>query len=114
MILGSGVYGSQSGHIAAQGVRDKAYGKTARQVRKRHWRKLVFLPYEDMCKKYPVVDKCAVLLPVMWVVRWVQALVQKPQNIRAQRQRMKTMSESHIDSFDQALRSVGLAFNFKE
>ena len=114
MILGSGVYGSEEGHIAAQGVRDKAYGKTAKQVRSKHWRQLVFLPYQDMCKKYPLVEKCALLLPVMWIVRWVQALTGKQQNIRNQRRRMKIMTAQRIDSYEQALRAVGLAFNFKE
>lgn len=114
VILHSGVYGSEDGHIVAQGVRDKASGKTARQVRRTHWRQLIFLPYEDMCEKYPILKSWKILLPALWVRRWIAALIKKPQNIRSQQKRMKIMSTERIDNYDQALRDVGLAFNFKE
>ena len=114
VIMHSGVYGSESGHIAAQGVRERAKGSTARQVRRRHWLQLVFLPYDAMCEKYPVLKKCTVLLPVMWVARWFYVLTKQPHRLRSERRRIKMMSEERIESYDQMLRAVGLAFNFKE
>lgn len=113
VVMNSGVYGSETGHIAAQGVRDKAEGRSTRQVRRKHWRELVFLPYKSMCARYPILEKWAVLLPVMWVVRWISVIFQ-PHRVRSQHRRMKIMSEERIDSYEQMLHTVGLAFHFKE
>ena len=113
-VVGSGVYGTQVGHIAAQGVRDKVGGRTARQVRRKHWWQLIFLPYKEMCEKYSVLRSRKILLPVFWLVRWVVVWFKEPERIRVQRKRMKLMSAERIDSYEQALHTVGLAFNFEE
>ncbi len=113
-ILGSGVYGTKEKHIAASGAREKASGKSVKQVRRSRWLRLVLPPYRVMREKYPVLERTAILLPAMWVVRWVSALATKQQTIRTQSKQLQVMTENHVDNYEQALHAVGLAFNFEE
>ena len=53
-------------------------------------------------------------MPVMWVVRWVEALIFKRKNIKSQKERFNVMSTERIDYYQQSLNFVGLDFNFKE
>lgn len=113
-ILGSGVYGTKDRRITASGAREKASGNSVKQVRRNRWLRLIVPPYGVMCEKYPILEKAAILLPAMWVVRWVSALTHKRQTIRTQSKQMQVMTEEHIENYEQALRAVGLAFNFEE
>lgn len=53
----------------------------------------IFMSPSLMRIRYPIVDKCIVLLPVFWVVRWIQVFTQKDLN------RVKNEAET-IKSFD--------------
>ena len=74
----------------------------------------IFLPYKTMCKKFPILERMPVLLPIMWVVRWVDALLFKRKNIAIKKHKLQTMSADKINGYQQALNYVGLDFNFKE
>ncbi len=114
VILGSGLYGTENGHILASAVRDKASCGTAKQARRKQMLHLCFPPRLVLQKKYPVLEKAPILLPVMWVVRAVSVLLRKPWELRHHQKRIKLMTNDRIDSYDQSLQAVGLAFNFKE
>lgn len=113
-VLGSGLYGTKEQHIAAAGVREKAGGNTVGQVKRKRWLRLALPPYGVMREKYPVLEKAAILLPVMWVVRWFSTIGSKRQVLRAQQERMRMMTKSCVDQYEQALHAVGLAFHFEE
>ena len=114
-IFKSGVYGAHDAHRIAQGVRDKANeGGSNKQVKKRAWLKLIFLPYSNMCEKYPVLGKCPILLPIMWVVRWFSAFFKNPQTISQQHKNLKLLSEDKLDAWESQMQAVGLGFHFEE
>ena len=114
-IFRSGVYGERDAHRIAQGLRDKANeGGSNKQVRKRAWLKLIFLPYGSMREKYPVLGKCPILLPIMWVVRWLSALFKNPQTISQQRRNLKLLSEDKLNAWESQMQAVGLGFHFEE
>lgn len=71
----------------------------------------IFPPYRTMCGRYAVLDRCPVLLPAMWVVRWAQALVLRPENIGRAAQRAHVVSNETVDAHWQSLRYVGLDFD---
>lgn len=114
VILNSGLYGTETEHVLASVVREKANGSTTKQVRRKQWLQLVFPPCSVMQIKYPVLKRAGFLLPVMWIVRAFSALWNRPYKVRRQRKRLKLMSADRVDNYEQALRTVGLAFNFKE
>lgn len=114
-IFRSGAYGAHDTHQIAQGIRDKANeGGSTKQVKRRAWLRLIFLPYGSMCEKYPVLRKAPVLLPIMWVVRWFTALFKNPKNISVQRKRVQLLSEEKLDAWESQMQAVGLGFHFEE
>lgn len=112
-IFASGVFGTHEGHVAAEGLRGSV-GSNAKKMRMKKWWNLVFLPYGSMCIKYPVLKKVPILLPIMWPVRWISALLFKPKTISQQRNRMKMMTQECVDSYEKSLSDVGLGFHFEE
>lgn len=67
-ILQSGTLGSNSNQVRVH--KAKTAGKTGFLLYR------IFMPYSGMRLKYPVLKKCPVLLPIFWIVRWVQLLTQ--------------------------------------
>lgn len=55
--------------------------------------KRAFLPYKWMRQRYPVLKPLPVLLPLFWVVRWVETLFRRPQNFKAERERLKKVKK---------------------
>lgn len=113
IIFNSGVYGTHEAHLLSEAVKISKQTGTAKSVRAKKIIQLVFLPYESMCKKYPVLEKAAILLPIMWVVRWFDVLLFKRKNIKKNSDDLKVMSAEKIDDYQNALNFVGLDFNFK-
>lgn len=114
-IFGSGAYGSSSQRMMANAIWDQGKtGKNARQIQRKKWIQIIFLPYSSMCIKYPVLKKAKVLLPIMWVARWVEILIKKPGRISRIRKNVGIINESALDSFEERMNVVGLSFDFKE
>ncbi len=65
-VLDGGALGSRDNQVKVH------KGKTAGKAGFLLYR--IFMPYSRMRLKYPVLKKWAVLLPVFWVVRWVQLI----------------------------------------
>ncbi len=65
-IVSGGVYGSEQNRVA---VSKSVDGSTAEYILKR-----LFLPYKLMAIEYPILERCAILLPFCWVARWFRTL----------------------------------------
>lgn len=114
-IFGSGAYGSNSQRMMANAIWDQGkIGKNAKQIQRRKWIQIIFLPYGAMCIKYPVLKKVKALLPIMWVARWVETLIKKPGRISQTRKNVGLINENTLDSFEERMNAVGLSFDFKE
>lgn len=114
-VMGSGAYGSyEAGVVAASVKQMQVRGGNAKGARYRKLVQKVFLPYDGMTKKYPVLKKWSILLPAFWVVRWFDALLNKRQNISQTGKEMSYLTPENIKSFDDALKYVGLTFHFEE
>lgn len=71
---------------------------------------VLFPRIEELTYRYPVVRKCPALLPVIWVVRWLDILLLRPQKIRKRLNVLKTMDDAEILNRERALQAVGLDF----
>ncbi len=111
VILASGPFGATAAHLNASAVRKAPSGGRQAKLRWTLW--TIFLPYENMCLKYPFLKKFPFLLPVMWVARWFSALFH-PGTIRREMKHASSLSARSIDRYRESLASVGLHFDPKE
>lgn len=77
-------------------------------------RNLIFLPYTDMCIKYPFLKRVPLLLPFMWIYRLVEAIIYKKSKILLHKNDYSILSDNNINEYKDSLKYVGLDFNFKE
>ena len=71
-----------------------------------------FPPISQLSYRYTIIRKCPLLLPVIWVVRWVDILLFRPQKIRKRVHILQTINNEKVLSHQQALEAVGLDFYF--
>ncbi len=114
IIFNSGVYGTSEAHILSEALKISKSTKTAENVKNKKFKSIAFLPYKNMCIKYPFLKKAPFLLPVMWVYRIIIALLFKRDTIKSGSQIINQMSAENINNYQDALNFVGLDFNFKE
>lgn len=75
---------------------------------------LVFPPKSALQTKYPILRRCGVLLPCIWVVRWVDTLLFHRKRIAQRNTDIQRTNAESIEQFEQALNYVGLAYHFEE
>ena len=111
----SGAYGSNASRSVFEAVRDKVQtGASVKQIQRKSWINVVFLPYSNMCVMYPVLEKVPILLPFMWVARWLRVLFTRPQAIAKHRNKVKQLDAQKLDTWEAQMNAVGLTFDFEE
>ena len=73
-IFSGGQYGTDEMAVVNRMIRDSKKTDSVSKLRQKRVIKVVFPPYRSMCKKYPVLKKAPILLPLMWCVRIVSTL----------------------------------------
>lgn len=114
IIFNSGVYGTHEAHILSAALKTTKTTGSVGKTRAKKILPLVFLPYPAMCERYPILTKLPFLLPIFWVVRWIEVLLFKRNRYKAQKKDWDVMSVDRIEGYQQALNFVGLDFNFQE
>ena len=75
---------------------------------------LIFLPFDEMKKKYLILKKIPLLLPIMWVVRWLDAILFKRKNIKGYNKKISYINDETVQAYNDELELVGLSFNLKK
>ena len=112
VIFSNGVHGSTQTSILATALKESKKAGNSRFVRIKRILRNVFPGYKFMCKKYPVLKKAAILLPILWVVRIVNIFLFKRKQLSGKIKGYKTISTEKIDGYKEGLNYVGLDFNF--
>ncbi|MBQ8146301.1 MAG: nucleotidyltransferase family protein [Clostridia bacterium] len=107
-IFDSGAYGTLENKLNSEAVRTSNTGKN---VKANKMFKVIFPSYKGMCQKYSVLKKAPILLPIMWIVRWLEAIF-NPSKIKAQKKQIDMISEESVNKYQSELNYVGLDFNF--
>ena len=111
-IFSSGVFGTEEKHVLSSGVKDAVNVKP--EAVKWHRRKdLIFPSAEALAKMYPILRKCKLVLPFVWVHRWIKVLLFRRQNIRKNFANVDRLTAENIMNRKAELNYVGLSFNFK-
>lgn len=113
-IVQSGVFGRANKGAAAKAARASARRSGSMAgTRVRETIRSVFLPFSSMQRKYPVLKKIPILLPVFWIVRLVSALVFRRKNVRKIAKYLAKINESDVGDYNRELALVGLRFDLK-
>lgn len=107
----SGSWGKQEKKIIAQGLRESKKKGSVKKVRRGILFQAVFPPLTTMKRRYPVLSKAPILLPVFWPVRWIGAITSRHDNIRSYAHNLDISSVEQIDTFEKSLQYVGLSFD---
>ncbi len=109
VIFESGQYGSADMAVINRAI--QTGNGSATKARSSKFFNRLFPPYSEMKKKYEVLNKCPVLLPIMWFVRCVDVVFFKRKDLDRYMQEMKMINSKNIEEHTKALNYVGLSFD---
>lgn len=113
-IVNSGSYGMREMHTTAMAARLSAQENSVSSAKNKTLLRMIFLPLDSMKAKYPVLEKAPFLLPVMWVVRWIDAIFNKRKSISNNANQLNNINTTVVDSYNEELKKVGLKFSSKK
>ena len=111
-IINSGSFGTPDSYSTSQALKDSKRGE-GKSRSKRFW-SAVFLPYANMCLLFPVLKKCPVLLPLLWVWRIISTAFNKKGRLTRHYNSIKLLSSENIKQYEKELNAVGLEYRFEE
>lgn len=111
VILMSGAYGDSRNNFYSNLLKSTQTSEERKKACRRRKFELIFLPYRDMCDKFPVLKKAPILLPLFWVVRGVTSLFM-PGKIKKMRRAMKSLKPEYAEDYQNSLQFVGLDYHF--
>lgn len=113
-VLGSGSWGTLENElITSEIVRSKKNGKVSNS-KFMTLLNMVFLPLVPMQKNYNVLYKYPVLLPVFWVVRWFDVLINRRRNITKKFAAAGKISDEKVIQRQKMLNYMGLDFHYED
>jgi hypothetical protein len=113
-IFGSGSWGKAEDHLVSAGVKSVSETGSVARGRSKRILEAAFPSAQALQNRYPILKKHPQVLPLIWPMRWVTAVLFRRSNICAQREKIAAATPEKIKTYQEALHYVGLDFNFKE
>lgn len=113
-IFSAGAWGKEENHMLSDALREQKMAGSALGGKFMSGLKLVFPPYSGMAMHFPVLKKVPVLLPVMWIVRWLELVFVRRKSALKKGALMRTATAERVQSYQDQLNYVGLDFHFRE
>ncbi len=110
-IFADGAFGRHELSVMSTGVK---LAKKNKSVKKQARRNAIFPPYRSMKLRYPILKVLPFLLPLLWIVRWFDVLINHRDRYRRRRNEWKSMTDERITRYQQELNYVGLDYHFEE
>ena len=101
-IFGSGSYGTAENATISDAILISK-SSSADTVCKKNIIKSVFPSIDIMKIKYPILEKHAYLLPIMWLVRWVSVILFKRDSIKHKKEKIKILTAENISNYQEEL-----------
>lgn len=113
-LFACGVWGQKDSHEISKAAKSAHVAGSVKKGKLWQLLQFIFPGKIAMQHRYPILRKCPILLPILWPVRWVTAVLFRRKNIRTQQNKLKIATTENIESYQAALNYVGLDFHFKE
>lgn len=110
VVLSSTAFGNGKLRYIAASARYSSASGSLKAGRRQRIRYLFFPPAEAMKRQFPVLYKAPILLPLFYVVRWVDALANKRKTVKERYLEAKTVTPQVIEDYCNKLAQVGLEF----
>ena len=114
VIFNSGAYGTEEKALLANIAKLAESGKNIKSAGFKRFLFIIFLPYENMKIKYPVLNKIPALLPVFWIKRGFDSILKKRGNIKKYINTIEKSNISKAAEYNEALAYVGLNLRDKK
>ena len=111
-IFASGSWGDMSTRVLSVGVRDGGQDRSTAKSRLGWVRAVVFPGVQTLKGKYTVLQKAPWLLPGVWAVRPFYKLLREREDVEKRSDQLRSLTREKLDARQQALRYVGLDYNF--
>lgn len=112
-MFNNGCWGTQDTNYIATAVKTTK-SSSVRGIKVKRIINVIFPSVAFMKFRYPVLQKCKYLLPVTWIMRWIETIILKPQNLKAAGKALNNTTEENVIAYQNELNYVGLDFNFEE
>ncbi len=112
-LFASGVFGTRESSLYSGMLKQVNHQGSMKKAKLLNRLERAFLPYSRMCKIYPCLQRHPLLLPLMWVVRWGNALLHKRDRFLMYIREDGMVTDDAVAAYQEMLRKSGLDFNFK-
>ena len=112
-IFGSGSYGTYDAHLLSAALKTSGPNGNEAQVMKSLLKNKAFPPYKAMLSRYKCLEKHPALLPLMWLVRFLQIPFRRG-SVKRNIENAKITAPDKVIAYRDELEAVGLKYNFKE
>lgn len=110
-IFSGGSWGSLEAAVLSEEVRAAQKTGAIRKTSAKALLHACFPPRQQMTYRYEAVRRNGWLLPVFWVVRWLDILFCRPQKVRRRLAVLRRVNDTQVQTRAAALRAVGLEFH---
>lgn len=112
VIFKSGQYGTYEQGIVNRAV--LTHNGSSVKARVANLIRGIFLPFSDMKKRYKVLEKFPIFLPIMWIVRWFEIVFFRKYVFKVRMDQAKMIGQKNMDEHRQALCFVGLSGDIQD
>lgn len=113
-VIKSGAFGQHEDRVTANNLRLTRTDGLNKASKLHIIFKTVFPSAKVLSVRYKFLRKCKLLLPIAWLVRWIDAIFNKRESIKRQASDIKSISEDKILKIETELSLVGLKYHTKE
>ena len=113
-IFSGGAYGSKENIETSNAVKQTKKHKNLKNIKISLFVEKIFPSAKALSNKYPILRKSSILLPLVWIVRLVDAILFRKEDIKNTQSKINNLEEKTLTDYEKALEFVGLNFNFKE
>lgn len=110
IIFASGNWGAIKERSLSESVYRAQEAASVKKGKLRWFVQLAFPPREIAGYKYPILKKHPILLPAVWVMRWLEAVFCRWDTVKSHYRALTGNSVAEIESHEQSLNYVGLRF----
>lgn len=107
-IIGSGTYGTSKQYMILRAFISDDMIDTINKSRFKYFMYKLFPPFKEMKRKFTVLNKCPILLPIMWIYRLIRSIFRKNHNAFSQMNTLSSIKEDEIKRYKDLKEKTGL------